>query len=113
MTREDIKVIKYAKAISEYCGNKARCENNCPLFDGGCLLLDDNCRFPSDWNIPKVKTYKQDFLDKFPDADFNADCICRKYVYPNSGEHPNCNNDKCEQCWNETYITDRTEERSK
>ena len=110
MTREDIKVIKYAKAISEYCG---KCGNNCPLFDGGCLLLDDNCRFPSDWNIPKVKTYKQDFLDKFPDADFNADCICRKYVYPNSGEHPNCNNDKCEQCWNETYITDRTEERSK
>ena len=74
------------------------------FFGGGCLLLDDNCRFPADWNIPEVKTYKQDFLDKFPDADFNADCICRKYVYPNSGEHTNCNNDKCEKCWDKTYI---------
>ena len=111
MDKRDIAVIESAKNIREYCGEHRHCAGCVFCIDGTSCIL--NNPFVDAWELPKLKTYKQDFLDKFPDADFNADCICRKYVYPNSGEHPNCNNDKCEQCWNEAYITDRTEERSK
>lgn len=102
MTKRDMSATESAKDIKKYCGEHVKC-TGCALWadDCACILEAD---LAADWELPTVKTYKQDFLDKFPDADFNADCICRKYVYPNSGEHPNCNNDKCEQCWDKTYI---------
>ena len=100
--KTDIEVVKHAKSIMEYCKKHEMCKD-CIFEEMECILTD-TFRLPKHWILPEQKTYKQDFLEKFPDADFNADCICRKCVYPNSGEHPNCNNDKCEQCWNKTYI---------
>ncbi len=35
----------------------------------------------ADWNIPTVKTYKQDFLSKFPNAKFGNSEICRRFIY--------------------------------
>lgn len=106
MTKEDIEAIEHAKIISEYCGNKARCDNNCPLFCGGCLLLDDNCRFPSDWSIPNFKTYKQEFLEKFPKA--NVETICRADVFGNIENCQEVHDDTtkaiCAACWDEMHI---------
>ena len=110
MTKKDIEAIEHAKAIREYCHECNDCRS-CVFRTGNISgnFIEDMCMFednrvPENWELPIVKTYKQDFLEKFPNANFNADCICRKYVYPNSGEPPNCNNDKCEQCWNKAYI---------
>lgn len=110
MTKKDIEAIEHAKAIREYCHECNDCRS-CVFRTGNISgnLIEDTCMFeddsiPEDWELPIAKTYKQDFLEKFPSANFNADCICRIYVYPDSGKHPNCNNGKCEQCWNEAYI---------
>lgn len=110
MTKEDIEAIKYVKAIREYCHECNDCRS-CVFRTGNISgnFIEDTCMFeddriPEDWELPIVKTYRQDFLEKFPNANFNADCICRIYVYPDSGKHPNCNNGECEQCWNEAYV---------
>lgn len=50
------------------------------------------------------KSYKEDFLEKFPNAeigDYNTPVVCRKEIYGDC----NCNNQKqifeiCAECWN-------------
>lgn len=110
MKKKDIEAIEHAKAIREYCHECNDC-HSCVFRTGNISgnFIEDTCMFeddsiPEDWELPIAKTYRQDFLEKFPNANFNADCICRIYVYPDSGKHPNCNNGKCKQCWNEAYI---------
>lgn len=72
------------------------------------MFEDDS--IPEDWELPIVMTYKQDFLSKFPNAKFGNFEICRRSIY---GEELDCGGMTCEEYWNEAYITDRTEERSK
>lgn len=43
------------------------------------------------------KTYKMDFLEKFPNAKLNV-FICKNSVYRNSDK---CSNICCKDCWNE------------
>lgn len=109
MTERDISVIKSAKDIKKYCcGEGEKCVG-CVLWSGddGCILRNG---LPEDWELPAVKTYKKDFLSKFPNANFETSNLCRKAIY--GGKHDCCGM-TCEECWNEEYITDRTEERSK
>ena len=68
------------------------------------MFADD--RIPEDWELPIVRTYKQDFLEKFPRANFETSNLCRKMIY---GEEHDCCGVTCQECWNEAYITDRTE----
>lgn len=81
--------------LQEYCRDNKNCDT--------CCLKDDDyvCRFagnsPNVWNITKPKTYKEDFLEKFP----NAGLPCRVLVY--FGTNGDCtHNFNCEECWNET-----------
>lgn len=108
MTERDISVIKSAKDIKKYCGEREEC-GCCVLWsdDGACILKKS---LAVNWALPTVKTYKQDFLSKFPNIDFKTSNLCRKAIY---GEKHDCCGMTCEECWNEAYITDRTEERSK
>ena len=78
------------------------------MIEDTCMFEDDS--IPEDWELPIVRTYKQDFLEKFPRANFEISNLCRKMIY---GEEHDCRRMTCEQCWNEAYITDRTEGRSK
>ena len=50
-----------------------------------------------------MKTYKEDFLEKFPEAHFDPEYICRLHIYPHSGTHPSCNDRNCELCWNKVF----------
>ncbi len=55
MNKRDIEIIEFAKAITEYCGNKETCRN-CPFYDfynQKCLLLLEDGYFPVDWKIPE------------------------------------------------------------
>lgn len=108
MTKRDMSAIESAKDIKNYCGEHVKC-TGCALWadDCACILEAD---LAADWELPTVKTYKQDFLEKFQNANFNSRNICRKMVY--GGEYDCCGM-KCEECWDEAYITDRTEERGR
>lgn len=99
MTKRDIAVIESAKDIRKYCCEHEQC--------AGCVLRteDNSCILENSlavsWEIPTVKTYKQDFLEKFPNANFESSSICRKMVY---GEKHDCHGMTCQECWNESYI---------
>ena len=66
----------------------------------GCLFGN---AYPAEWNIQKFKTYKEDFLEKFPNAVIN-DCgtlaACRAFIYDGAIQ---CINRGlgCDKCWNE------------
>lgn len=83
--------------LQEYC-KKNSCKT-CELCEGYNM-----CRYaPNDWNIPTPKTYKEDFLEKFPNAVIN-DCdtlaACRALIYDGAVY---CTNRElnCDKCWNE------------
>lgn len=102
MNKEDIAVIESAKAIRNYCDCQSCEECVFHLMDEDCIL---DLGSPNCWNVPTVKTYKEDFLEKFPKTDFDADCICRKYLYPDSEKYSDCDGcGTCENCWNEAYV---------
>lgn len=99
MTKKDIRVIESAKDIRKYCREHENC-TGCALRagNGSCILKNS---LAEDWNIPTVKTYKEDFLEKFPNANFETSNICRKMVY---GEEHDCSGVTCQECWNEAYV---------
>lgn len=110
MDKRDIEAIESVKDVVKYCNSRGGC-SDCifhAAYDG--YHNETVCIFeeitPEDWQIPKIKTYKADFLEKFPNANFEATCICRNCIYPNAGNHPSCTGGQssCEKCWNEVYI---------
>lgn len=99
MTKRDIAVIKSAKDIRKYCSEHENCAG-CALRadDNSCIL--EKC-LAEDWKLPRLKTYKQDFLSKFPNANFETSNICRKMIY---GEEHDCRGKTCQECWDEAYM---------
>ena len=82
--------------LQEYCRDND-C-NTCCLRENGYV-----CRFneyaPDVWNIKRPKTYLNDFLEKFPNAemDCGVPIACKRTVY--GGE--SCYVLQCSECWNE------------
>ena len=104
----------------EYLKSRARmtkgchigCSKNCPLGKGkdgrGVGCIDMECNNPEEsvaiveqWaKEHPLKTYAQDFFEKFPDAprrDDGSPKACRCVVYSNN----HCKHNGCEVCWNE------------
>lgn len=105
MNVKDAEAIKHATAIKEYCCGRINCQG-CVFgeTDGSCDLGNDlGKNLPVDWELPTMKTYKEDFLEKFPEAHFEPEYICRLHIYPHSGTHPSCNDGNCELCWNKVF----------
>lgn len=78
---------------------------NCNLYNGHyCTFRVDS---PDDWELPKFKTYKEDFLEKFPNTFMWAGTptFCREVIY--SGRI-SCDSDSssCRECWNEIMEDD-------
>ncbi len=99
MTKREIKVIKCAKTISNYCDECDNCTGCIFRTDDLSCTLDTS--LPVGWELPVTKTYKQDFLEKFPNAHFETYEICRKMVY---GEIHDCCGKTCQECWDEVFI---------
>lgn len=99
MTKRDIRAIESAKDVSKYCCEHEQC--------AGCVLRakDNSCVLENslavNWELPELKTYKQDFLKKFPNANFKSSNICRKMIY---GEEHDCRGMTCEECWGEVFM---------
>ena len=98
MTKRDIAVIESAEDVKKYCREHGDCKN-CVFRSTGDCIFDLNS--PNKWEIPEPKTYKQDFLSKFPNANFETSNICRKMVY---GEEHDCRGITCEECWDEVFM---------
>lgn len=101
--------IKFIMTKNRMCKAKGACAN-CPI-DKHDLLCD--CVDASESELKKmveiveqwgkenpVKTYKDDFMEKFPKAELyssGAPKCCKKQVYGLE----ECENDNCSDCWNE------------
>ena len=68
MNVKDTEAIKHAKAIKEYCCERINCQG-CVFGerDGSCDL---NKKLPVDWELPTIKTYKEDFFGKVSGSSF-------------------------------------------
>lgn len=102
--------VEYLKArarMTEYCN--IGCSKNCPLGKGkngrGVGCIDMECTNPEEsvaiveqWaKEHPLKTYAQDFFEKFPNAPRDRTglpILCKKKIY--GGE---CSS-KCTNCWN-------------
>ena len=84
--------------LQEYCREQRDC-NVCSLRRIGGQTCYVNDYQPVEWDIPKPKTYKEDFLEKFPNArmDCGVPIACKRTVY---GGEP-CYVLQCSECWNE------------
>lgn len=84
--------------IQEECKKNDACKE-CGFHrenGNGCLFGN---AYPGEWDIQKPKTYKEDFLEKFPNAIIDAHGapkVCRDFIYG----YRYCIN-CCVVCWNE------------
>ncbi len=98
--KEQLDFVRAAKYIKDFCYSTP-C-TDCPMwqsvdeYNGTCKL---HC-YPGDWPVKSPKTYAEDFLEKFPNADIANKDICRCAVY---GGNPQCAGKTCAECWGEVY----------
>ena len=89
--------------LQEYCKSLDGCDDCSLRYYSKC-----GCSFdvlsPDKWNISKPKTYKEDFLEKFPNVNIEKiiqySCIDLFY-----GLNTFCDK-KCEECWNRVIKTE-------
>lgn len=115
------KTINFLHELKRLCGSYDECVANaankedCPMF-GICKLTYSKIRAEEvktaietvqKWSDEhQKKTYAQDFLEKFPEAQRNWDgvpLVCRKRIYGgiHSATSEGCDDTKaCYRCWN-------------
>lgn len=93
------------KDLKRMCDFHSYC-SKCELFDPShscevCFLPDNIDEIVDKWvKEHPLKTYMQDFYEKFPNAYKENDrpTVCRAHIY---GEEPNCFKIDCKECWNQ------------
>lgn len=70
MNVKDAEAIKHAIAIKDYCCERTDCQNCVFVAKNGLCNLEKSLAV--DWELPHMKTYKDDFLEKFPTVKFDA-----------------------------------------
>lgn len=102
MKEEDIKTIEQANGVKEYCKNHTDCIGCVFARENDCTMINSN---PCDWELPPVKTYKEKFLEIFPNA--NIEMICRADVFGDVCQriYDDTTETRCVDCWNEMYTT--------
>ena len=102
--------LKFIEEVSRMCSHNEIC-GDCPLADN-CIVNDyclsqDECktilRAVQKWSDEHpVKTYTQDFFEKFPNAkkdNSGKPYVCLKYIYGEEYEK-GCRGMTCVDCWN-------------
>lgn len=85
--------------LQEFCKRKVECYE-CELSDAeiaSCIFNED---VPSGWAISKPKTYKEDFLEKFPNSVLALEVygeLCVRDIY---ALNIDCARSNCKKCWN-------------
>ena len=91
------------KDLKRMCVSHEGCEE-CPFFcncSSPDSFLDNADEIVEKWvEEHPVKTYMQDFYEKFPKAYKESDrpTVCRALIY---GEEPNCFKIDCKKCWDQ------------
>lgn len=111
------KTTNFLAELQRLCGSRDRCtadaanEEQCPMFGICSCGLANFCAKDAKKTVQKwsdehpVKTYVQDFFEKFPKAQSDSDgtpYACRKTTY--GGKCPGIECDpglECDECWNE------------
>jgi hypothetical protein len=92
-------------ANKEQCPLFAFCEH--PVITRGAEYAKKLIENLQKWsNEHAKKTYKQDFLEKFPEAQRNRDGVplmCKKRIYGGK-----CPETECDECWNEPMNDEET-----
>ncbi len=84
--------------LQEFFKRKVGC-HECELSAAeiaSCIFNEDT---PSCWAISKPKTYKEDFLEKFPNSVLALEIygeLCVKYIYALKID---CAGSNCKKCW--------------
>lgn len=103
----EIKDLKRMCDFHSYC---SKCELFDPSDSCGARFLPDNVDEIVDKWVKEhpLKTYMQDFYEKFPNAYKENDrpAVCRALIYGEEsncfyGEEPNCFKIDCKECWNQ------------
>ena len=112
------KTTNFLAELQRLCGSRDRCtadaanEEQCPMFGICSCGLANFCAKDAKKTVQKwsdehpKKTYAQDFLEKFPEAQRNWDgvpFVCRKRIYGgvHSATSEGCDDTKaCYRCWN-------------
>lgn len=87
--------------LQEFCKRKVGC-HECELSAAeiaSCIFNEDA---PSGWAISKPKTYKEDFLEKFPNSVLALEVygeLCVKNIYADADS--DFIGSDCEECWNQ------------
>ena len=86
-------------SLQEFC--KLNECASCALADVHfwCMFKKSESLTPADWGIARPKTYKEDFLEKFPNArmECGVPVSCRLNIY--ADDEKCCF--ECAKCWNE------------
>lgn len=93
------------KDLKRMCAANTHCGLTCELYPAGCSgiydLPDNADEIIDEWvKEHPLKTYAQDFLEKFPNAmksNNGQPMYCRANIY---GDKPECHMGGCEECWN-------------
>lgn len=94
------------KDLKRMCESNGDYCTNCPLYKPNSLctphlLLDNADGIVDKWvQEHPVKTYADDFFEKFPDAPRDSGgtpAVCWQNVY---GDGQYCAYDMCPECWN-------------
>lgn len=115
------KIENYLRALSRICKHEG-CED-CPIAElgnGGCI--DIQAKFTAkciaivqEWSDEHpLKTYKQDFLEKFPKAKKSYDGtpnVCIEELYGEGVGIKDCEFkfDGCIECWNRSMLDNKEE----
>lgn len=91
--------------LQEHCKSKRYC-SECDCFDAEsgktlCLIRSER---PAFYNLYKPKTYKEYFLEKFPNARVSIKTgdpiLCLMHIYGETVRPSICNYYHCNVCWN-------------
>ena len=93
------------KDLKRMCAAHTNCGLTCELYPISCTgiydLPDNADEIVDEWvKEHPLKTYAQDFLEKFPNAmkyNNGQPMYCRANIY---GDKPECHMGGCEECWN-------------
>lgn len=86
---------------------------DCPMSEAGCAspnkFYDNADEIVDKWvSEHPIKTYLQDFFEKFPNAPKDVDGapkICPEQIYPEMDSKHRCC-EKCSKCWNREMKTE-------
>ena len=106
------------KITENYFKEKARMTENCRVSCGNCLLFDSvvSC-LELELKEPKsaisivqkwsdehpVKTYRDDFREKFPNCEIEIENLEWCDFYANGKSRDDCERLACEDCWNQPF----------